>query len=167
MGTVSLTVLQAGGLTKVPNSKYDGGSPLLLIGSITMSSSYATNGDTLDLSSYFASIDSLLVVPLSGQDIVRGAAGATPAVEKVKAFQNLKAHQHNLTITATGGGAAAGTKALYNNAGALTKEEAGNSNVTVSGGADAATAVNAPTEVANAQDLSAATGLIIAVGKPA
>jgi len=167
MGNVSYTVLQAGGLTKVPGQKFDGGSPYMVVASITMSTSYATNGDTLDLSAHFSAIDALIVVPLSGQDIARGAAGATPATEKIKAYQDLKAHQHDLTLGVTGGGAAAGTKALYGNAAVLTKEEAGAGSVTVAGGANAATAVNAPTEVANAQNLSTATGLIIAVGKPA
>ena len=167
MGNVSYTVLQAGGLTKVSGQKFDGGSPYMLIASITLSNSYATNGDTLALSAHFSAIDALIVVPLSGQAIARGAAGAPPATEKIKAYQDLKAHQHDLTVAIAGAGAAAGTKALYSNAGAATKEEAGAGSLTVAGGADAATAVNAPTEVANAQNLSTATGLIIAVGKPA
>lgn len=165
MGNVAIANVWAyGQLRKVPNAKVDGAQCTILVGTITMASSYATNGDTLDLSGYFTQIHDVAVCnELNALHLsyVRATAGAA-ATGKIKAVNALPAHTHAASIPVTGGQAAASTKAVYVAALAAVKEEAGNTTLdyTVPNN----TVAIPSSEAANTSNLSTYTATIIVMG---
>lgn len=98
MGNATLTALRGGRLESAPGAKIQGTTPYILDGLLTMSSSYATNGDTLDLSSYFDEIHEVMVE----DDLNYGlnyVAGSGANDGKVKAYQSKTvAHTHSLLV---------------------------------------------------------------------
>lgn len=162
MGAVTLDIAVAGKLQKFP------GAPLakeqgMLGGFLTMSASYATNGDTIDLSKYFESVDFGLITSPSGL-VLEFVDDANPALCKVKAYRSLPQHAHDLKVV--GGAAVAGTKATQALAGVLSKEEA--ADATLTGGTDNIQNkfLNVSDEVSAATNLSTYEASFLIIGKP-
>lgn len=146
-----------------PDGKILGYPKKLLIGTLTMSNSYATNGDTFDLSSYLSTVDAVIIP--GTENNLKYVAGATVATSKVKAFKSVPSHTHDLIVR--GGAAVAGTNVTQVLTNILKKEQA--ADATLAGGTDNIqnSLVEKATEVANTTDLSAVTAVFMAVGKGA
>lgn len=162
MGAVTLVIAVAGKLQKFP------GAPLareqgVLGGLLTMSASYATNGDTIDLSKYFESVDFGLITSPSGL-VLEFVDDDNPALCKVKAYRSLPQHAHNLKVI--GGAAAAGTNVVQALAGALKKEEAADAILTGGINNIQDKFLNVSDEVSAATNLSMYEASFLIIGKP-
>lgn len=163
MGACSITGFAIGRTERPLNPSLDGGGlPHILSGNLTLPASYDTGGSTIDLSAYFSRVDS---VQLCGGDgmvcqYVRGTNGA-PTTGKVKCYNSVSGHTHNIPVT--GGQSAAGTGTIQAIAGPLFgKEAATNINIPTSSN----TVANA-SEVLSTTDLHTTTVGIVVVGMPA
>lgn len=88
MGTAKFTPTEEGQLAQMPFAKLDVGNPGLAVmpGTITLSASYATAGDTLDLSAYLAAAASLIILGgAKGAYLVEWVPGTLATNQKIKA----------------------------------------------------------------------------------
>lgn len=163
MGTVTVAGLAMFEARNPSTGKILGPPKVLLIGTLTMSNSYATDGDTMDLSSYLSTVDAVLIP--GTENNLKYVAGATVATSKVKAFKAVPSHTHSIIVR--GGAAAAGANTITQIANVLSKQEA--ADATLAGGTDNVqnTLVEKATEVANTTDLSAVSAVFMAIGKAA
>lgn len=99
MGTITMAIKTAGKLEKDPEFKWQGPGRRLAIVNCTFAGTYATGGDTWDLSKHFSAVEEVLLGPAEGNNL-EFVNNADPSLCKIKAYASSgPLHSHNLPIT--------------------------------------------------------------------